>query len=767
MRSFVDALYDPNPPQIVEERDPRRDDPLSLFQLASAGNFEVLFAIRSGAPWEADGPGDLGEVSPLAGALVDYVTGGGPTDGLQDVSGPDGEETAAAVIAAVQLADVGRGPAACDVLRDALARSSDDPLGDRAALNVQLGLRCAELGEWDEAIERTAAVIEICDEAGFEQSSVVAERVLLYVATQNLDLYNQYGRGVFTFARNGPRRTFPDLITASIAEGLNVWMDKDFEAAFADPNSRSVTFASGDRSERAFLGAVVRSELVGSWRWRRLSRRALGRHSLRSVVGQSRGEVATGIATLIEAEDSKGLALASRHFRRYGPLSGVAEVAASLVAEQPWGSTRVASSIAVLREAAELLTEESALRLATRMANEFEELRRPTPMTNLTSDILSLLAQVARHWRAEDTQTTIADAVLRWLRQSDDALLQQRSASVVRAVDWTAVHEETVANWREHALAHLDGDTGYPSRAFLEAAPDSGELARAALREAFRRTGDLGLGIVLLQVGGMDPADSDRLVEEAAEWVHDRSAEARRGVFGMYSHDNVLVLAIAALHGVTGAWAPLIEFLGDTAVPLIYKEQTLRYLRDRADDLQDDWRDEIATSGAALGTGADVLFPAPTSSVDAASLRLITGGLSADQARAEVVRAATSGDASERAAAVRMLVDAREVVGSDATIMTLLLLTRDRHPEVRGEAGRYLSRVAHDADPDLGTRARLLEMLREPGTFVPSAVLFGIHEEGLRFAELVGPCTALAEEHLSVEVRSLAKAVVALQASTE
>jgi hypothetical protein len=58
-------------------------------------------------------------------------------------------------------------------------------------------------------------------------------------------------------------------------------------------------------------------------------------------------------------------------------------------------------------------------------------------------------------------------------------------------------------------------------------------------------------------------------------------------------------------------------------------------------------------------------------------------------------------------------------------------------------------------------------MLREPGTAVPSAVLFGIQEEGLRFADLLAPCTALAKEHLSVEVRALAQAVVLLQAPGE
>lgn len=380
-----------------------------------------------------------------------------------------------------------------------------------------------------------------------------------------------------------------------------------------------------------------------------------------------------------------------------------------------------------------------------------------------TSDLLSLVAQVARHWRNETVHTTIADALLTWLTASDDALLQQRSVSIVRAVDWTAVPLGTIDSWRSHALAHLDGDMGFPSRAFLEAAVDAGEPAQEALREAYAQTGDLGLGFILFQVGRLDADGSARLVREAARWVSDRAAEAGSGVFGMYADDEALVLAVATSRGIEEAWGPLIEFLRNPVVPLTYKERSLQYLRDHVGELPASWRDEIATAGEDLATGSNVLIDAPTAIVDAAAVRLAAGGLSADETRSEVIRAATSGDDSERAAAVQLLVDARETVGLEATTMTLLLLTRDRHPKVRAEAGRYLSRVAHERDPDLGTRARLLEMLREPGTAVPSVVLFGIHKEKLRFAELLPPCMALAEEHLSVEVRALARAVVDLQ----
>lgn len=767
MRPYVDALYDPTPSRYVKDPDRRREDPFELFQLASAGDFDILLAIRSGAPWEGGGSTDLQEVSLLARALVDYVTGEGPTQSLENIVGHDGEPTAAAIVASVQIADSGHGPEACVVLRDALARSETSPVGDRCALSVHLGLRCAELGRWDEALERTTSAVEMCADADFEHSDVVAERVLHHVATQNLFAFEQAGRGVIRFPTGGPRRTFPDQVMASVAEGMDAWMEKDFEAAFADPNRRQVTFASGDRSERSFLAAVVRSELLGSWRWRRLTRRTLGRYSLRRVVGQPRGEVASGIATLIEAEDAKGLALATRHLRQYGPLGGVAEVAASLVAERPWGPTRVAASVAVLREAVELLTEESARDLSQRLASEFDLLRRPTPMADLTAELLSLLAQLARHWRAPDVQTTIADALLTRLQGSQDALLQQRAVAVIGALDWTAVPRDTFENWQAHALAHLEGDEGFASRAFLEAAVVVGEPAHDALRAAFRRSGDLGLGIVLLQVGGLDPDASARLVEDAVEWVAERAAESRRGRFGMYAYDNVLVLAVAARQGLERAWPPLIEFLQDPNVLKSQKEASLRYLRDHVGDLPSSWREEIASAGADLGSGASVPMDFGVASVHAASLRLVAGGLSPDEARAEVVRAATSDDDNERAAAVRMLVDAREVVGSEATIMTLLLLTRDRHPEVRGEAGRHLSRVAHPSDPELGARARLLDMLREPGTIVPSAVLFGIYEERLRFEGLIEPCTALAKEHLSVEVRELARAVAELQSTPQ
>jgi len=768
MRPYVDALYDPTPSRYVEKPDRRREeDPFELFQLASAGDFDILLAIRSDPPWEVEGSTDLGEVSLPASALVDYVTGEGPTQGLEDVAGDNGETTAAAIVAAVQLADAGQGAEACDVLRDALARSGALPTGDRCALSVHLGLRCAELGLWDEALEVATSAVEMCAEADFEHSDLVAERVLHHVATQNLFAFEQAGRGVIRLSTGGPRRTFPDQVLASVADGVDAWMDKDFEAAFADPHRRQFTISSGDRSERSFLAAVVRSELIGSWRWRRLARRALGRYSLRRVVGQPRGEVASGIATLIEAEDAKGLALATRHFCRYGPLGGVARVAASLVAERPWGPTRVAASIAVLREAVELLTEESAHHLAQRLTSEFDLLRRPTLLADLTAELLSLLAQLARHWRAPDVQTTIADVLLTRLQASPDALLQQRAVIVIDAIDWTAVPEDTLGNWEAHALVHLEGDAGFPSRAFLEAAVVVGEPARDALRDAFRRSGDHRLAIVLLRVGDLDPDASARLVEDAAAWVGERAAEARRGVFGMYAYDNALVLAVAARQGLEQAWPPLIEFLRNPNVLQSQKEASLRYLRDHVGDLPSSWREEIVSAGSDLSSGASVPMDIGVTSVHAASLRLAAGGLSPDEARAEVIRAATSGDDSERAAAVQMLVDAREIVGSEATIMTLLLLSRDRHPAVRGKAGRLLSRVAHPSDPDLGARARLLEMLREPGTFVPSAVLFGIYEERLRFGDLVEPCTALSNEHLSVEVRELARAVAELQSTPQ
>jgi hypothetical protein len=322
-------------------------------------------------------------------------------------------------------------------------------------------------------------------------------------------------------------------------------------------------------------------------------------------------------------------------------------------------------------------------------------------------------------------------------------------AKVIKALPKNAWDPDSATRAAKTADAHHDALAlpllGVAAPHDTEASQRLITLAREGSLSAVAALGDvreLPANVVAVQIGQLS---------EAAEGI---VSDAYAGKFGLPEFDiGELLTLLNAWHPDHAKWDPLLQLLGDDAVPMSAKRGSLRVLEALAERVPPDVRDPlvpIATRIARREVPETFdFFGAPGDAAgQATNLLLALGAVDRDESAERLVELLGGGPADRRWAA-RVAARAQ---GSD-TLGLLATLAADVDPGVRAAAAAGLaSTVARGDGTPLLDRA-LCTCIDDPGAAVPAHLAGALRAAGGGTADaLLAPL----REHPSAYVRQAA-----------
>ena len=671
--------------------------------------------------------------------------------------------TLASALLSVYYSDTDRGRDAVPLLRRQL-RKSVTPV-ERVYIHLQLGLRHAELSEYQAAILETQLALG----ASTEVRETQWRRLFTTIATHNLYAF-ELKQSRFTDPLRLPLRSESALLLRTDvlqAAGLSEYLMESFKNSLADPFSRTVVFGAEDETENRLRGALLRSELLADWSEVRNNRMLLGRYLVISRLGTPGSVPAAALELLRLGGDTEGLRAAARTLARMGPL-GSLQLATNVLVERPLAWAREAAcSFELLAEGADLLDEETA---SIAVSELVERRHLLTSSWDHSARALAALVKVS----SNATQTDVAMHLRSVLGEELHAGLIQALARVVAAIRWDEVDPSERREWLSLVNDEFGSgrDTHFVAvQALLALGQVEQEAVDRILSARYRNQPSLELVAITidslhtLPIWVRPPA---RLVVSSA--LSDIRQNAAAGTYQFSSIDagNVAVVVLARGRRNERGWNDLVEFLFDPKVGVDEKTGALVALARRDVRIPKEVRQRLAAELPNL-TAASNPLGGSAEELRAATLRLGAriGAFSRDQLLARLLELARSANTLSRIQAANTITSARTRLGVEIATTLALSIANDAHHDVRASAAAALAglRVTDvDSPLEVVRRERLAALLGEPGRIVPLGAVVGLRQtvrDGNPIDEgLARAVRSLVLRHPSRTLRSAAQALL-------
>lgn len=667
----------------------------------------------------------------------------------------------AAIVQGVLLAGVGRPDWAVRTLRAELEQPIDGLT--KALLLVHLGLRSSEQGEMTEALDFTQAA----QQAVSRRRGGDAYTLRLVAELNAWQIGWVAGRRVTPPSLSFHRAPLFAWIFGGSDDALTAYLNEMFTSYFEDPHTRTVKFAAEDSIDVGLGQTLRRCEFLAYRQGIVQYRQKLGRYRLLTEEGHPGPAVSSGFELLRRAGDDKGLRLVARTFRASGPLEVLRSVGLRAT-KASWLEPELQATLEVIGSTAFAFGSENAASAFSRLMKALPDvISRTFAGAWLVDSGFRALAGLLPLLREAETATAS-----KWLRSVAEGeastLIHHSMPTALHALRWEHLDEQERAAWFQFVERHLLGrdDRLFPARsAVLELASVDSPRALATIYTAYRE-GQLQW-LAPLVVGREDLKESDRrrIVEDllrAASAIRD---QAHGGEFRLGGpHIGNLLASAAIQFGESALFVELGRFIGDGQLPLDERMAAALVLLEQPGSVPTQLRRRLAKGLAGPTIDMPLLGdPGPLELVNL-RLRAAFGRLSSSDAIPILLRYANDRRPQLRTSAA--VAAGTLAASAQVPIGTLLLsLSHDPVPEVRGAAGRWLSRIEMRSGVlDKARLARVSELLQEPGELVPLQVWMGLAQFVRAGGTLDREIRQLAEEvathHIAHTVREAASAVV-------
>jgi hypothetical protein len=670
---------------------------------------------------------------------------------------------AAAVLASVALADAGRSDLALEVLMGRTERAGSAL--EEAALNLHIGIRRAELGQFEPARQATRLSLSIA-----QRSSRPPLESLRIVAEHNVVAFE----GILgTYPDQSPRSRSlaPTLsrVDALSADGLSSFLDAQYDAAFQDPLSRSLVFRNEDPIEGQLARALFRSECLGDWYSCLRLRKSLGRYYLLGGADDSQ-RLARGLNLLRRAQDHVGLTKGAKAIRASGPIEALQASSVGLVGAA-WSPLQTRANLALITHSAFAFDRPASAAIFDQLLDSMPSLLNLIPGVGwVTTEAIDALT-AALETAPRESHLRAFDQILDLAQRPSDPLLHQSIPSALHALDWDVLDRKRRSQWLAFAKVTIGStsDTTFVGIAAAEELIRSGSRSmKSALLTTFDLSGSLLIGRVILGLGlDLDIVRRQRLSALVVEETDRLRSRARSGEYSMGGMSVGWMLGKLgfAYHDEASRIAA-IELAKDGNVPIDERVPILNLIAQYPNNLNSRERQRLRTGLDLVAPGWPIL--GSIFELKAARLRLFgaLGSISGPQALAELLELAASGTIEGRMEAARCLVSLEGIVEVPSLASIGLLLSRDREALVRGLAAGALATIRWPSDFNSSELVmdRLRALAQEPGEIVPRLLWLGLASAS-KGEELDAGLQQLAQKaadgHPAVTVRRAAQQALA------
>ncbi|MFJ9390721.1 hypothetical protein ACIRON_17990 [Nocardioides sp. NPDC101246] len=706
--------------------------------------------------------------------------------GARDLGDP-ALRSAAALIAAVSLAEVDRHRDAVDVIQNASSLIDGSQSDGRlllGALKQQEALRALEAGvEWrlqrSEAKGILASVrvpelsVYVTSLGARWNARLTNQNMLRALRESNTDLFNaEIGFPSAAELRRLLKEMSPLASSHLLTErsGATAFIDESF-ARFVMSADR--TIRNRDPVDQPVWRSQTYFELVGNRGQARARRRNLGQLRLMRSPRLEVASFSEGLRLLRQSGDTKLLRLAHGLVRSGGPLLALVNEVETIVENRLLPTQLRAGELATLEAGAQLLSLEVASTALTAVFAAMDampiafDLQREISSVHFERLAKSAAALAPVAGRVDDLAAKVLDLVDQ-LGATSDELLVRAMAVAVSNVDWSETSRSIRDRWTIW-LSDAAGVGGWSplvnllSPLLMQDEPDAASVTDSLTLERVGHELNAVIG------GVADPPYWLR--DPASELVEARLREIRQqaanGVFSGYVSDAA-DLGVALVHLLDAdLWDPVTDYLLDSRVPRSAKSDAFLRIASRPEIVPPAIRETFGRNVNELlnATSFQSPFDPPAVDPDPAAVRLFTAlGIYTSTDALEAVASLASAGTRERLEACRILTTV--LLSSEHApewgVSMAIQLSTDPNENVRAETGRNLALALQRSTfaTDVLER-RLFSLLEEDGILVPLLALRGLSDETvLRPGPLRDHIELMAEQHLVFGVRIQARSVL-------
>lgn len=692
--------------------------------------------------------------------------------------------TAAALLAAVTMAELDRHDEAVQFLRRLLERrfyssSSSDVMFLSGLLTQQLAMRSIEAGAPDRRSR---------EDAKLRLSGAKPSELSRYPVS----LGSRWGaagtnREMLKAAVAANERLFETDVFFPDAKLLRRWLRRPTPAITAGvllseagagtayiqeqyknfTLSQERTLRSSDIVDAPHWRSHLFFELIGHLQEARDARRDLAQLRLMRQPNNPEFGTQESLSLLRLSGDAKSLKLALDHIRSHGPLAALKAETERVVERRLAPRLLRNVEIATLEAGAQTLgapiadSAFEAVLAALEVGPNTATIQRELPVirTEQLFQAAAALAPVAG--RLNDLASYLLDSILSF-GATDDQLLARAHARGIGPIDWENLDPDLAVRWRAWATNSALSRGWEPVSAVVSPLLRSSDRA-AVSHEPDDVTLQVLVGELNAIIGGA-PAPQwlvDRGAVLLAEMLEGARREAARGVYSMYGFNPAdIAVGLIQFAGAKQLWPAVSGYLTDPRVLRDGKTAALNRLAAAPEIVPEPVRGQFSTyardllelTDVALPFAGDEVTPYPAAVRALAALNILDN----HDLLLSVLKLA-SGDRRARLEAARTLTAIVRTSRSveQWIVATTLQLSNDQHPNVQAEIGRALALIISRADfaREPATR-RLLELLGADGILVPLLVLRGMTEEASIPSQAVrARVEQLALEHLALGVR--------------
>ncbi|MEU0305014.1 MULTISPECIES: HEAT repeat domain-containing protein [Streptomyces] len=692
--------------------------------------------------------------------------------------------TVSCILASISYADMEMYEQAVEICEVLLERQLELDVLQRGLLQLQAGLRNAEVKDYSRALEWASSASRTLNDVLIERDSVLFKALegLQYSAQDNIDAFSEMLSGEFKLFSRRDRSVAPSYwmeLGSTAGSAALEYMSEDFKKRIRDRALRMPprVLVNEDYISRNLYAYYMRVQVAGHWHKYLGASQQLGKERMLRRLDDQDGGVAQlrqGLAYLRKGWASSAYTEGLRLVREEGPLDALEnELQKSLERLQ-----REVTDLEfhVLRVGAPLLRSEEA----------------DSVIRSLLEKTLPSHARRAHGWYR--TEVPLWDSVAAMAREiSDGDYLSRRIRAavggenstesfhirkVVEILDWSLVSVCEQDAWSE--LFRSRSVVADDWKSLLDSVlyaickvgnPAALDLLRASCQsemtlERAAQIVDLSSGsdVDLLEIF------SASISELCAAEMGEIRNQAKQGSWSLGGYNPALIGAALSIKSPDNSvWSDVSDFLRDPLVAKDEKDSVLEFLAFRVADIPAGVLQGICSDPDRLTSASPGIFAANSGRESGALFRFLcaAGAIGADEALASLVRFSSGLDFASRIEAVRSLPASRRVLGDALAIGYMMQMTVDPSVFVRAEAAEILGNfLDSDIENQRFLTQRLVQLLGSDGVAVPFGALRGLLRAKRNGAVLVGSEVAgelrnIARNHSIVRVRQVANSLLA------
>ncbi|NUT70414.1 hypothetical protein [Pseudarthrobacter sp. C4D7] len=527
-----------------------------------------------------------------------------------------------------------------------------------------------------------------------------------------------------------------ERLNSRVAERDGMMLRDSFETTFE--STTGTRYLMRDVASEKGYAALLVAELAGHTSRIRSCREALAKvllledhedvHSAREA-----------LRLLRQSRATKSLQSALKWIRSQGPTAALVADATTVISRASSDRWVTEADLSVMEAAADFLAPQDLSRAikATFLLSETEQLSGRADWA-VQDKIWKTLARLVPGSGEDDF---IARRAAQHL--ANPKLLAEPFSStlakVVESIDWASVGPEAIKLWKGWITSETEAKADVDELRSISAHFILGGVSNFGTLKDLERA-------AFLADNGLPSGENPEIIDEArSSIIAALAAEiegARTGVlsFGGLSSSNV-ASAFAFRFADKEVWIALSDFLTNPLVDAVFKEKALDRLASRAQEIPDPVKKALRHKWTSVIEGArsDHFFGPKPLPVFAAAVRLGSALkiMSHSDSLSSVLRLAASDDPA-RVEAARTI---PSILSSDDATwghVMLLQLARDKHPEVRAEAGHSLVlSLRQNSEITHSVKARIIELIASDGIRVPLRIIHAIQMIAPKHSELL------------------------------